>query len=281
MTERRARAAVILAAGKGERMKSPRPKVLHAVGGRTMLDHAIDTAEALGCERIVVVTGAHAPEVAARVEKRLGAGAVAVQDPPLGTGHAVLAAKAALAAFSGEVVVTYADVPLLTPGSIEPLFGLLAGGAAVAVQGFEAADPAAYGRLVQAGDGGLERIVEAKDATPEELAITACNSGVMAADADLLFRLLARVDNNNAKGEYYLVSVVGLAHLEGLAVRVSLADEAELAGVNSQAELAAVEDHFQQRRRAELMAAGVTMTAPETVHLCWDTKIGAGTSLEP
>jgi bifunctional UDP-N-acetylglucosamine pyrophosphorylase/glucosamine-1-phosphate N-acetyltransferase len=280
MTERRARAAVILAAGKGERMKSPRPKVLHAVGGRTMLDHVIDTAEALGCARIVVVTGAHAPEVSAHVEKRLGAGAVAVQDPPLGTGHAVLAAKDALAGFDGDVVVTYADVPLLTPASIEPLFGLLAGGAAVAVQGFEAADPAAYGRLVLAGDS-LENIVEAKDATPAELAITACNSGVMAADAALLFRLLARVDNVNAKGEYYLVSVVGLAHGEGLAARVSFADEAELAGVNSQAELAAVEGHFQARRRADLMAAGVTMTAPETVHLSWDTQIGAGTTLEP
>jgi len=280
MSGRRARAAVILAAGKGERMKSPWPKVLHAVGGRTMLDHVIDTAEALGCARIVVVTGAHAPEVSAHVEKRLGPGAVAVQDPPLGTGHAVLAAKDALAGFDGDVVVTYADVPLLTPDSIEPLFGLLAAGAAVAVQGFEAADPAAYGRLVMAGDG-LEKIVEAKDATPEELAITACNSGVMAADAALLFSLLARVDSNNAKGEYYLTSVVGLARGEGLAVRVSFADEAELAGVNSQAELAAVEDHFQQRRRAELMAAGVTMTAPDTVHLSWDTKIGAGTTLEP
>jgi len=281
MTGRRARAAVILAAGKGERMKSPRPKVLHAVGGRTMLDHVIDTAEALGCARIVVVTGAHTLEVSAHVEKRLGAGAVAVQDPPLGTGHAVLAAKDALAGFEGEVVVTYADVPLLTPASIEPLFGLLEAGAAIAVQGFEAADPAAYGRMVLVGDGGLERIVEAKDATPEELAIAACNSGVMAADAGLLFRLLERVDNVNAKSEYYLTSVVGLARGDGLAVRVSFADEAELAGVNSQAELAAVEDHFQRRRRAELMAGGVTMTAPATVHLSWDTRIGTGTTLEP
>jgi bifunctional UDP-N-acetylglucosamine pyrophosphorylase / glucosamine-1-phosphate N-acetyltransferase len=281
MTDRRARAAVILAAGKGERMKSPRPKVLHPVGGRTMLDHAIDTAEKLGCEKIVVVVGAHAPEVAEHVRKRLGAGAAAVQDPPLGTGHAVLAAKEALAGFAGDVVITYADVPLLTPASIEPLFDLLADGAAVAVQGFEAADPAAYGRLVMGGGEELERIVEAKDATPEELDIRLCNSGVMAADAPLLLRLLAQVDNHNAKGEYYLTSVVGLARRDGLSVRVSIAAEAELAGVNSQAELAGVEGLFQRRRRAELMAAGVNMTAPETVWLSWDTQIGAGVTVEP
>ena len=281
MTDRRARAAVILAAGKGERMKSPRPKVLHPVGGRAMLDHAIDTAEGLGCERIVVVAGAHAPEVAAHVTKRLGAGAVAIQDPPLGTGHAVLAAKDALAGFSGDVVITYADAPLLTPTSIAPLFELLTDGAAVAVQGFEEADPAAYGRLVLGEGGGLEQIVEANDASSQQLAIKLCNSGVMAAESALLLRLLARVDNRNRKGEYYLTDVVALARGEGLSVRVSLADEAELAGVNSQAELAVVEGLFQRRRRGELMAAGVTMTAPETVWLSWDTKIGAGVTVEP
>ncbi len=281
MAERRKRAAVILAAGKGKRMKSPKPKVLHAVGGRTMLDHVIDTAEALGCERIVVVVGAHAPGVVAHVTRRLGEGAVAVQDPPLGTGHAVLAAEAVLAGFKGDIVITYADVPLLMAGSIQPLFELLEGGAAIAAQGFEAADPAAYGRMIVSEDGGLERIVEAKDATAAELAVRLCNSGVMAADAALLFRLLSRVGNDNAKGEYYLTSVVGLARDGGLAVKIALADEAELAGVNSQAELAAVEAHFQRRRRVELMTAGVSMTAPDTVWLAWDTKIAAGASLEP
>ncbi|MGH7023570.1 MAG: bifunctional UDP-N-acetylglucosamine diphosphorylase/glucosamine-1-phosphate N-acetyltransferase GlmU [Caulobacteraceae bacterium] len=277
----RRRAAVILAAGKGERMRSPKPKVLHEVGGRTMLDHAIDTARALGCERIVVVAGAHAPEVAAHVAARLGEAALAVQDPPLGTGHAVLAARRALADFDGDIVVTYADAPLLTTGSIQPLFALLAAGAAIAVQGFEAAEPGAYGRMILAPDGRLERIVEARDATSRELAVRVCNSGVMAAAAGLLFRLLDKVGNDNAKGEYYLTSVVGLARGEGLKVAVSMAEESELAGVNSQAELAAVEAFFQARRRAEVMAAGVTLTAPETVHLAWDTKIGAGTSVAP
>jgi len=277
----RPRAAVILAAGKGERMKSPIPKVLHQVGGRALLDHAIDTALGLGCERVVVVAGGHAPEVAAHVLARLGEGALAIQDPPQGTGHAVLAAKPALAGFTGDIVVTYADVPLLRATSVQPLFDLLGQGADLAIQGFDAAEPAAYGRMILDGRGGLDRIVEARDATPEELLITACNSGVLAADCGLLLRLLERVDNRNTKGEYYLTSVVELARSEGLNVRVAMADEAELAGVNSQAELAAAESHFQARRRAELMAKGVTMTSPSTVHLAWDTQIDAGAVVEP
>src|SRR6188768_2343387 len=136
-----ARAAIILAAGQGTRMKSPLPKVLHPVGGRAMLDHAIDAAEALGCERIVVVVGNHSPEVRAHVVKRLGEGAIAVQDPPIGTGHAVRAAEAALAGFEGQVVITYGDVPLLKASDIEPVFGASDG---VTVIGFEARDPGAY-----------------------------------------------------------------------------------------------------------------------------------------
>ena len=277
----RPRAAVILAAGKGERMKSPMPKVLHPVGGRAMLDHAIDTALELGCERVVVVAGAHAPEVTAHVRVRLGEGALAVQDPPQGTGHAVLAAKPALSGFTGDIVVTYADVPLLRAASVQPLFDLLVQGGDLAVQGFDAADPAAYGRMILDGRGGLDRIVEARDASPEELLITACNSGVLAADCELLLRLLERVDNRNAKGEYYLTSVVEVARSEGLRVRVAMAEEAELAGVNSQAELAVVESQFQSRRRAQLMAQGVTMNAAATVYLAWDTRIGPGAVVEP
>ena len=278
---KRARAAVILAAGRGERMKSPLPKVLHPVGGRPMIDHAIDAALALGCEKVVVVVGAHSPAVRAHVSLRIGADSIAVQDPPLGTGHAVLAAASALADFSGDVVVTYADAPLITPDSVEGLLALRAAGADVAVLGFEAANPAGYGRLVMEGPAGLAKIVEAKDASPDELAIRACNSGVLAADARLLFDLLGRVGNANAKGEYYLTDVVGLAVGDGRKVEVAFASEGEVLGVNSQSELAGAEAAYQTRRRAELMAAGVTMTAPETVHLAWDTKIGPGARLEP
>jgi bifunctional UDP-N-acetylglucosamine pyrophosphorylase/glucosamine-1-phosphate N-acetyltransferase len=275
------RAAVILAAGQGTRMKSPTPKVLHKVAGRAMLDLAVDAAEELGCDRIVVVVGAHSPGVGEHVRKRLGEGAIAVQDPPLGTGHAVLAARDALADFSGDVVVTYADCPLLTAAAIEPLFDLHGTGADVAVLGFEAADPGAYGRLVLGEDGELHRIVEAKDATDHEKAIRACNSGVMAADAALMFDLLGRVENNNAKGEYYLTDVVGLAVGEGLSAQATFAPEESVMGVNSQGELALAEAAFQARRRRQLMADGVTMMAPDTVYLAHDTEIGGGAVVEP
>ncbi len=275
------RAAVILAAGQGTRMKSPTPKVLHTVGGRSLIDRAIDVAEGLGCERIVVVTGAHAPTVAERVAARLGGGAVAVQDPPLGTAHAVLAARDALNGFDGDIVVTYADGPLLRPSDIEPLLGLRAHGADVAVLGFEPADPGAYGRLIIGPGERLVRIVEAKDALPDDLRIRACNSGVIAAPSGLLFQLLTEVGNDNAKGEYYLTDVVGLANGRGLKVQAAFAPEEAVLGVNSQAELAAAEAVFQRRRRAELMAEGVTMPAPDTVHLSWDTRIEGGVTVEP
>jgi bifunctional UDP-N-acetylglucosamine pyrophosphorylase / glucosamine-1-phosphate N-acetyltransferase len=275
------RAAVILAAGQGTRMKAPLPKVLHPVGSRALLDRAIDTAQALGCERIVVVAGAHAPEVGERVRARLGDGGVAVQDPPLGTGHAVLAASSALEGFDGDVVVTYADTPLLGAEDVAPLFELRATGSDLAVLGFEPREPGAYGRLVIGKDGRLERIVEAKDATLEELRIAACNSGVLAAPAPRLLELLGRVGNANAKGEYYLTDVIGLAAADGLVTRVAFAPEEAVMGVNSQAELAEAEAVFQRRRRLALMAEGVRMTAPDTVHLAHDTEIGPGAVVEP
>lgn len=276
-----ARAAVILAAGQGTRMKSPVPKVLHKVAGRTLLDHAIDTAEALGCERIVVVVGAHSPAVGDHARRRLGGDATALQDPPLGTGHAVRAAEGALAGFDGDVIVTYADCPLFDAGAIAPLLALRDAGADLAVLGFEARDPGAYGRLVFDSDGALEAIVEAKEATPAQLAITACNSGVIAADAALLFSLLGEVRNDNAKGEYYLTDVVGLARARGLAARAAFAPEESTLGVNSQAELAEAERLYQRRLAARLMAGGATMPAPETVFLSWDTQIAGGATVDP
>src|SRR5580698_9870522 len=165
------RAAVILAAGQGTRMKSPIPKVLHKVGGRALIDHAIDAAVGAGCDRVVVVINNASPSVAAHVEARLGPGTTSVQDPPLGTGHAVMAAMGALAGFAGDIVVTYAD-GVLPSTAIEPLFALRAAGADVAVLGFETANPGAFGRLVMGEGDALEEIVEAKDASPDELAIT-------------------------------------------------------------------------------------------------------------
>jgi bifunctional UDP-N-acetylglucosamine pyrophosphorylase/glucosamine-1-phosphate N-acetyltransferase len=278
MTSHTARAAIILAAGQGTRMKSPLPKVLHPVGGRAMLDHAIDAAEALGCERIVVVVGSHSPEVREHVVKRLGEGAIAVQDPPLGTGHAVRAAETAMAGFEGQVVITYGDVPLLKARDIEAAFS---SGEGITVVGFEARDPTGYGRLLLDADGGLEAIVEHKEATPDQIKVSLCNSGVMAGPARLLFELLAEVRNDNAKGEYYLTDVVGLARARGAPTRTVMASEDAVMGVNAQAELAQAEALFQKVQRETLMAAGVTMPAPDTVHLSWDTEIGGGATVEP
>jgi len=272
------RAAIILAAGQGTRMKSPLPKVLHPVGGRAMLDHAIDAAEALGCERIVVVVGNHSPEARAHVVKRLGEAAIAVQDPPIGTGHAVRAAETALAGFVGQVVITYGDVPLLQATDIEPVFGTREG---VTVVGFEARDPTGYGRLLIDADGGLEAIVEHKEASPDQLTVTACNSGVMAAPSALLFSLLAKVRNDNARGEYYLTDVVALARARGAPTRTVFADEDAVMGVNAQAELAVAEALFQKLQRETFLAAGVTMPAPDTVHFSFDTEVGGGTTIEP
>ena len=277
----RPRAAVILAAGQGTRMKSPTPKVLHRLAGRTLLDHAIDAAEGLGCERIVVVVGAHSPQVGESARKRLGQGATVIQDPPLGTGHAVLAAKDALADFDGDVVVTYADCPLTTAPVIAPLFELRAAGADVAVLGFEAHNPTGYGRLILAPGHVLLRIVEEKDADLATKQVRHCNSGVLAADRATLFDLLGAVRNDNAKGEYYLTDVVGLAHDRKLSTRAAFAPEPSVQGVNSQGELAAAEAVWQAGRRRALMVEGVTLPAPDTVHLSWDTRIEAGAVIEP
>jgi bifunctional UDP-N-acetylglucosamine pyrophosphorylase/glucosamine-1-phosphate N-acetyltransferase len=274
------RAAVILAAGQGTRMKSPVPKVLHKVGGRALIDHAIDAVLGAGCDRVVVVINNTSPAVADHVEARLGKGATAVQDPPLGTGHAVLAAKEALAGYAGDVVVTYAD-GVLPSTAIEPLFALRSDGADLAVLGFETATPGAFGRMIMGVGDSLEKVVEAVDASPAELAVTACNSGILAAPAATLFGLLAKVDNRNAKGEYYLTSVVGLARAAGLTVRAAYAPEDAFQAPNSQAELAEAEAAFQRRRRAQMMEEGVTLVAPETVFVSWDTWIGPGALVEP
>jgi bifunctional UDP-N-acetylglucosamine pyrophosphorylase/glucosamine-1-phosphate N-acetyltransferase len=276
----RPRAAVILAAGKGERMRSPRPKVLHMIGGRTMLDHAIDAALAVGCQKIIVVVGVHAPSVHAHVAARLGEEAIAVQDPPLGTGHAVLSAGAQLGGFAGDVLVTYADVPLLGAEAIAPLLALRRS-ADLAVLGFVTDHPGAYGRLVLEDGDSLARIVEAKEAAPHELALKTCNSGVLCADAGDLFGWLKDVTNQNAKGEYYLTDVASLARAGGKTVRVAFAQETDVTGVNSQSELAAAEALFQAARRNHFMREGVTFAAPHTVHLCWDTHIAGGATIEP
>ena len=275
-----ARAAVILAAGAGTRMKSAVPKVLHKVGGRMLLDRVIDTVEATGCERIVVVVGAGGGAVRDLVIRRLGEAAVAVQDPPLGTGHAVLAAREALADFTGDVLVTNADCPLLMSHDLEPLFAMRRDGVALALLGFEPHDALLYGRLIRGADGHVMRIVEAKEATPEERAVRACYAGMLCAEKGRLFGWLDRTTNDNAKGEYYLTEIVHLAAVDEARVKASIAPESAVMGCDTPMQLAQAEAAFQQRRRAHFLTEGVAMIAPETVHLAWDTQIAPGSTVE-
>lgn len=275
------RAAVILAAGQGTRMRSPLPKVLHPIGGRAMLDHAIDAVQAADCERVVVVVGPHSPEVGRAVAARLGPEAVAVQDPPLGTAHAVLAAEDALVGFAGDVLVTNADCPLLRAEDLQPLLDARAGGAELALLGFEPADAALYGRILTDAAGRVARIVEARDASPEELAVRACYAGMLAANRERLFGWLRRVGNDNVKREYYLTDIVRLATQDGARVSAAFASETAVMGADSLPQLAVAEQQFQARRRTELMLAGVSLIAPDTVHLAWDTRIEPGAVVEP
>jgi bifunctional UDP-N-acetylglucosamine pyrophosphorylase/glucosamine-1-phosphate N-acetyltransferase len=275
-----ARAAVILAAGQGTRMKSATPKVLHKVGGRTLLDRVIDTVQATGCERIVVVVGAQPGPVRDLVVKRLGEGAVAVQDPPLGTGHAVLAARDALADFTGDVLVTNGDCPLLQAHDLEPLFGLRRDGVPLALLAFEPQDTLLYGRVIRGADGHVIRIVEPKDATAEQLAVRTCYAGMLAADKDQLMGWLSRVNNDNAKGEYYLTGIVEIAVHDKALVKAALAPETSVMGCDTPMQLAQAEGVFQRRRRDHFLAQGVAMLAPETVHFSWDTEIEAGVTVE-
>jgi bifunctional UDP-N-acetylglucosamine pyrophosphorylase/glucosamine-1-phosphate N-acetyltransferase len=275
----RPRAAVILAAGHGKRMKSSMAKPLHAVGGRSMLDWSLALADAVKAERKVVVWGAHAPEVKDKAE---ASGAeTALQDPPQGTGHAVQQAQDALKDFDGDVIVLYADTPLITAGTVEQVFAALDAGASVSVLGFEPKEPGGYGRLIENAEGGLDAIVEAKDASPEQLRVGLCNSGVLAMPAKLMFELLGEVTNENASGEYYLTDLVGLARGRDLPAKAVKASADEVLGVNSRVDLAAAEAAFQQRARHQAMVDGVTLTAPETVYFSHDTVIENDVIVEP
>jgi bifunctional UDP-N-acetylglucosamine pyrophosphorylase/glucosamine-1-phosphate N-acetyltransferase len=273
------RAAIILAAGEGTRMRSATPKVLHAVGGRAMIDWTLAAAGALGCARTIVVVSPTGQAVAAHVARQ-GAD-TAIQERPLGTGHAVRAAETALSGFEGDVVVLFGDTPLVRPERIADMFALRAAKGGLVVLGFEPADPGAYGRLVVDAAGAVAQIVEARDATREQLAVRLCNSGVLVGEARMLFQFLSMVRNDNAKGEYYLTSIVGLARSAGFATHVVRAEEAEVLGVNSRAELAAAEAAFQARARAAALEAGVTLTDPASVYFAHDTVVEPDVVIEP
>jgi bifunctional UDP-N-acetylglucosamine pyrophosphorylase/glucosamine-1-phosphate N-acetyltransferase len=270
---------IVLAAGQGTRMLSDRPKVLHEIGHAPMFAHALASGAVLEPERTVLVVGHGAEAVAEAAREIDEAIAIAVQEEQKGTAHAVLAAAPALDGAGGDAVVLYGDTPFIRPETLEAMKDARAAHDIV-VLGFEAKDPARYGRLILDGDR-LLRIVEFKDASAEERAIALCNSGVVMADTATLLRLCAAVRNDNAAGEYYLTDIVALARAEGLSATAVLCDEAETMGVNSRADLAAAEAAFQARRRAEALADGVTLTAPDTVFFAHDTYIGRDATVEP
>ncbi len=265
-----ARAAIILAAGKSTRMRSQKSKVLHTVGRRALLDWVVDLARQSGVERIIAVVGESNTDVRARAED-LGL-EIAVQEPQLGTAHAVLAARDALDGFVGDVVVLYADTPLITKQTLGHVFSAVDSGAGVSVLGFEPDDPGGYGRLIEK-DGRLIKIVEAKEASPDQLKVKLCNSGVMAAKWSDMLDALERVDNQNAKGEYYLTDIVEIMRGDGLDAKAVRADKDEVLGVNSRIDLAGAEQAFQNRMRAAMLGAAVTLRDPDSVIFAYDTKI--------
>ena len=270
---------VVLAAGQGTRMNSDLPKVLHHVGAAPLLHHALQAGRALSADQTVVVAGHGADQVTKSAKAFDEEIAVVLQHEQLGTAHAVLQAAPLLATASGDVIVLYGDTPFIRPETLAAMQDARRNHAVV-VLGFHAADPGRYGRLIVTGDR-LERIVEFKDATDEERAVTLCNSGVLCADAKTLFSLLADVGNANASGEYYLPDVVELAAKRGLSAGVVLCAEAETMGVNTRAQLADAEREFQNRARAEALENGVTLTAPETVFFALDTVIGRDAIIGP
>jgi bifunctional UDP-N-acetylglucosamine pyrophosphorylase/glucosamine-1-phosphate N-acetyltransferase len=272
-------AAVILAAGKGTRMKSDTHKVLHTVAGKPMLHHLLDSVDELAPQRKIVVVGAGRAQVEAAVE---GCDFV-TQAEQLGTGHAVQVTRDALDGFTGDVIVLYGDVPF-TPVSVmqamidaraeDPRIGMV-------VLGFRPSDPGRYGRLVLDDGGALEKIVEYKDASAQERAITLCNSGMMVIDGAHLFGWLDELKNDNAAGEYYLTDLVAVARSHGQTVAVVEAAEEDVLGINSRADLAHAEACYQQKRRAGAMAEGVTLTDPATVYFSHDTALGRDVTIEP
>jgi len=278
---RRPLLVVVLAAGQGTRMKSALPKVLHKIAGRSMLGHVLAVAQALGAEALSVVVGPGMDSVRAEALREAPAAKVHVQETQRGTADAVLAARDALAAHSGDVLVLYADTPLLPQAALAALLARLDSGAGIAVLGFEAADPTGYGRLLTDADGWLAAIREDKDASESERAVRLCNSGVMAFRLDDLLGVLSRIGNNNAKGEYYLTDAVEIARAAGARAAVVTCAEEDVLGVNSRDQLAGAEAIFQRRARLEVMRDGATLIAPETVWLAYDTRIGRDVVIEP
>ena len=279
-TPQRSCLAIVLAAGEGTRMRSSTPKVLHAIGGRTLIAHVLSAATEAGGADIAVVVGPGRDDVAAAARKLAPQAQVFEQRERRGTAHAVLAARKAIEAGADDILVMFADTPLVRPETLARLRTALADGAAVAVLGFTPKDPGGYGRLVMDGKQ-LAAIVEEKDATPAQRKIGFVNGGLMALSGKNALAILDKIGNANAKSEYYLTDAVAIARDRGLtAVAIETAED-DVRGINTKAQLAETEGVLQNRLRAQAMEAGVTLVAPETVFLSSDTKLGRDVTIEP
>lgn len=272
------RTAIVLAAGEGTRMASDRAKVLHRLGGRTLLAHVLDAVQAAGIERAAVVVGPGREDVAAEARRVMPAAEIFVQQERRGTAHAVLAARPAIEK-GGDLLVVYGDTPLLRAETLRSLADAL-GNASIAVLGFRPADPAGYGRLI-VQERNLVAIREERDASAAERKIDLCNAGVMALSGTDALDTLDRITDNNAKREYYLTDAVAIAHVRGRKVVVREAAEEEVMGVNDKTQLADAEAALQRRLREAAMKAGASLVAPDTVHLSADTKLGRDVVVEP
>jgi bifunctional UDP-N-acetylglucosamine pyrophosphorylase/glucosamine-1-phosphate N-acetyltransferase len=271
-------AAIVLAAGMGTRMKSARPKVMHAVGGQPLVNHVLNTLKAVNIENVVVVVGPGMDDVKAAVAPHK----TVEQTDRLGTGHAVLQAKDALKGFDGDIVIAYGDTPFVSAEAYMRLQTARAeaNGPKIVVMGFLPENPTGYGRLL-VGPKGLERIVEEKDASADEKRVRLCNSGIFAVDAATLWAMLARVDKNNAKGEYYLTDIVTHARKAEILCGVVHGDEEELLGINSRVDLAAAEALFQRNMRTRALEGGATLLDPATTYFSADTVIGQDVEIGP
>jgi len=271
---------IVLAAGEGTRMRSSLPKVLHPVAGRSLLSHVLGAAPSGQNGSLAVVVGPDHDAVASEARRVRPGAAIFIQRERLGTAHAVLAAREAIAKGTDDLLVAFGDTPLISAATFARLRSALAEGAALAVLGFRAVDPTGYGRLV-VKDGRLVAIREQADATEDEKAINLCNAGVMAFDGIKALEIIERIGNANSKGEYYLTDAVAIVRDMGLEAVVIETDEDEVRGINTKAQLAEAEQVMQTRLRQAALQSGVTMTAPETVFLSADTTFGRDVSIEP
>ena len=261
-------------------MKSPTPKVLHKIAGLPMLAHVAKAASQAGASNMAIVIGHDADAVRKAASVCAPGAEVFVQEPRLGTAHAVLAAREAISRGFDDVLVMFGDTPLIDAGALMVARAKLAEGCAVSVVGFRTERPTGYGRLIEQ-DGALVAIREEKDCSPAERLIEFCNSGLMAISGTHALALLDKVENNNAKGEFYLTDIVAIAHATGLQVAATETPFESTLGVNTLVELAEAEAVWQRRRRREAMLSGVTLVAPETVYFSHDTEIGPGAYVEP